>query len=283
MKNCFLTKRASGHPRRAFTLVELLVVISIVALLAAVMLPVLGRVREGGRRTTCASNLRQLGLAFQQYMQDNRRYPMPGEYQKWADGGHWVTGGLVSTGLPKNFTDAEKGLADPSSFVYVTDHVAYPDKGAIFPYVKSTVVYTCPSAPDVDKKKLSYSMNCALAGLGEARLRKPAEIVLLVDEGETVNDGYFWAFNSASSTDSLMTRHNGGGNILFADGHVKFFPFDSLPLNNQAAGIALKTATTGPVRFLDLAFGPKGASVIPALQNNPAVKPTTDSCGASLS
>jgi len=66
---------ARGNPvnkkRTAFTLMELLVVIAIVAVLAAVLLPVFARVRERGRQTVCQSNLRQLGLATFQYVQDN--------------------------------------------------------------------------------------------------------------------------------------------------------------------------------------------------------------------
>ncbi|PQV64871.1 prepilin-type N-terminal cleavage/methylation domain-containing protein [Abditibacterium utsteinense] len=266
--------------RRAFTLIELLVVISIIALLAAILFPVFSRVREGGRRTSCASNLKQLGMAFAQYQQDNKRYPLASNYQKWANGGHWVTGG--EGGIPKNYTDAEGGLADSTSFAYKSPREAYPDKGALFSYIKEKSIFICPSAPDNTLKKLSYSMNCALAGLSDVRVRTPSEIVLLVDEGETLNDGYFWATNNAAGTDALMKKHNGGGNLLFADGHVKFYPFDAFILDKSTAGLAHKSATTGSVRFLDLGFGPKGASVIPALQDDPTKPPATDSCGSSV-
>lgn len=57
--------------RCAFTLIELLVVVSIIALLAAILFPVFAKAREKARQTTCASNLRQMGLAFAQYGQDN--------------------------------------------------------------------------------------------------------------------------------------------------------------------------------------------------------------------
>jgi prepilin-type N-terminal cleavage/methylation domain-containing protein/prepilin-type processing-associated H-X9-DG protein len=56
----------------AFTLIELLLVIAIIGLLAALLLPTLGRVKESGRATGCLSNLHQIGLALQMYVDDNR-------------------------------------------------------------------------------------------------------------------------------------------------------------------------------------------------------------------
>jgi len=56
---------------RAFTLIELLVVISVIAILASLLFPAFGRAREAGRATACLTNLRQVGLALQMYVQDN--------------------------------------------------------------------------------------------------------------------------------------------------------------------------------------------------------------------
>src|SRR5438067_7411849 len=60
----------SGRGRPAFTLIELLVVIAIIAILAAILFPVFARARESARRSTCLSNLRQLGTATMMYLQD---------------------------------------------------------------------------------------------------------------------------------------------------------------------------------------------------------------------
>ncbi len=98
--------RASRVPA-AFTLIELLVVIAIISVLAAILFPAFARAREKARQTSCASNLRQIGVAALQYVQDNDET------------------------LPtRGFRTANWG---------------YSWRTELYPYVKSLDVYQCPS------------------------------------------------------------------------------------------------------------------------------------------
>jgi len=73
--------RRTGAAAAAFTLVELLVVIAIIAVLAALLLPALGRAKEEARATACLSNLHQVGIALQIYVQENRN-KLPAMYDR---------------------------------------------------------------------------------------------------------------------------------------------------------------------------------------------------------
>ncbi len=102
-----MVNRAIRKMRRGFTLIELLVVIAIIAILAAILFPVFAKAREKARQASCASNLKQLGLAITQYTQD------------------------YDENLPNSC------LNTVGTWRYM-----------IYPYVKSTGVYKCPSNPN---------------------------------------------------------------------------------------------------------------------------------------
>lgn len=103
---------SSKKPQSGFTLIELLVVIAIVALLAAILFPVFGRARENGRRASCQSNLKQIGIGILQYTQDfDEKLPL-------ANTSNILLGSLV----------AER-----------------PWHVTIQPYVKSVQIFKCPS------------------------------------------------------------------------------------------------------------------------------------------
>src|SRR5688572_551426 len=112
-----LTRSVAG-----FTLIELLVVIAIIALLAAILFPVFARARENARRSSCQSNLKQLGIGFAQYIQDN-----DGRYPHAEDSEITVTGGNSQT------------------VVYPTDDPSYLWPIKIEPYIKNRQVFLCPS------------------------------------------------------------------------------------------------------------------------------------------
>lgn len=170
----------------SLTLIELLVVIALLALLAAMLFPVLWQAREKARQTTCLSNLRQLMLAFHMYADDYDRLPRGGDYQ---EGGGWV--------------------ATRGEFQIV------PEGGALWPYTRNAMLYRCPSLG-----RPSYSFNHALAEISPAAIDNPT-VVALIDESEQEgfpNDGAFYATHLTA--DLLTSRHQGGGNFSYWDGHV---------------------------------------------------------------
>src|ERR1044072_2109069 len=72
------SRKSTSYMRKAFTLIELLVVIAIIAILASILFPVFARARENARRSSCMSNLKQIGLGFMQYTQDYDERMPPG-------------------------------------------------------------------------------------------------------------------------------------------------------------------------------------------------------------
>lgn len=222
------TKRNFG-----FTLIELLVVIAIIAILAAILFPVFGRARENARRSSCQSNMKQIGLGLFQYAQDYDEMVPPWKIYDY------------------------NGTAPGTGHLYVE---------LIQPYVKSTQLLMCPSSTtktlsSVNGYKTSYAPNASggnpygvgpskgyfalstngspattfSTGTALASVTVPAETIAVMEyDDQDAYDPYAsWACSSISS-ERLFVGHLTTSNYLFADGHVKaLHPFDTVVSQNM--------------------------------------------------
>jgi len=179
-----------------FTLIELLVVVGIIALLTAIVLPVFLAARERARATTCASNLRQLHLAFSQYASDNNGYVPP----------------YVACGVPEVLT----------SFSISGNLVEWPDQtmqceDAVDPYAHSKEIWHCPSDPNngYPAQPMSYSFQ----GLYDLPSHNyPAPFSMNVSTSRALLNEFWWGVTPASAANY---SHLGRYNVLYYDGHVK--------------------------------------------------------------
>ncbi len=205
------------HRRDAgFTLIELLVVIAIIAILAAILFPVFARAREKARQSACASNLKQLQLAVNMYAQD---------YDEM---------------LPREGYDVpsvDHGDSDASW------------RAVTYPYVKNAQLYVCPShrpsSPVFDGsvyadklQHASYAINdchqdsgapTPPKGVALGQVEDASSVVFLL-ESTNADDDLCPAANTHGWVPSAdwATRHNGGANYAFMDGHVKWLKPNAL-------------------------------------------------------
>lgn len=260
MSNFCAHKKGNSPNKMGFTLIEILVVISIIAILAAILFPVFARVRENARRSSCQSNLKQIGLGLLQYSGDYSDKLV----RAWYGNGHGDYNG------GSNAADRYKWM------------------DAIQPYVKSEQVFNCPSHgvyPAAPFGSLSYGpyrfrdayhfgsyainagyygteddyptgtppevyfeqspageQNTSLAAMGDA-----AGCVWVGDT--TANFQFAWKDKDTEDEkqpdvevdpsglrymDYLVERHPASTVVLFCDGHVKSMRLDALARKNAA-------------------------------------------------
>ncbi len=231
----------SRRPRGAFTIIELLVVVAIIAILAALILPALARAKEEGRSINCRSNLRQLQMCWEMYGNDNGGVLCP---NVWIDT-------LGSSQMATNSWCAGNARRDTT-----TDNIK---SGLLYPYNNSTPLYHCPSDmstvqdangnPLMQPRTRSYNMSQSVNGLGllpnpldgyivdaiqpcfikfsQITNPTPSHLFVFLDENEgTLSDDQFGypMPNYMSGTywwDMPSNRHHQGANFSFADGHVE--------------------------------------------------------------
>lgn len=218
--------------RSNFTLIELLIVISIIAILAGMLLPALNSAREKGRAASCQSNLKSIGTAHSMYQGDNQDFICPSAYSASTTGEVWSVFLMPHLGMPN---------ATPY------DSTTY--------YVPGAKVFRCPShTKNVDKNyPRSYATNIYLMrkygdGVGNdtiappkylpkvTRIRKGSSIILTLDcqtpqTVATVGGRLTFIRNTAEEVDLgwiydrsanyVVKPHSKSSNTLYLDGHVK--------------------------------------------------------------
>jgi len=203
--------------RKGFTLIELLVVIAIIAILAAILFPVFAQAREKARQATCASNLKQIGLAAMMYTQDYDETWVGLSTQNPANT-NW--GGYVPYYVNLDlYIKLPVGQSHGGVWNCPSDIPAKQWTGSSFhhTYVASTIHNV---GNGCDDSPISNS-GCTT----DAKITAPSATIVMVESG---TDWDAWDFEvaqhglwSGGPTPWLFAGHASHSNYLFADGHVK--------------------------------------------------------------
>jgi len=207
--------------RRGFTLIELLVVIAIIAILMAILIPTLNRAKEQGKRAACLNNLKQLGLAWTVYADEND--------EKIVNG---------NTSLDNNPNGGTN--KDDDCWVYwpgrgATEEQRLDDirRGLLYPYCPNVKLYKCPTG--IRGELVTYAIVDAMNGYdaipgadghvikNRTQIRRPAEQAVFLDEGRLSPASWTIWYDQERWWDQITARHGDGTNFAFADGRSEYW------------------------------------------------------------
>ncbi len=231
-----------GRHRPAFTLVELLAVIAIITLLAAILLPALSRAKAKAEEVVCLNNLKQLQVCAKLYTLDHDGVLPPNRYVY----------NVNTQGPSYGFSNKLTWCPGLAPFDTTTENI---ERGLLFPYNKSTDIYRCPSdkswvqTPEGEslhiRRTRSYNMSQSINGspypdetvifppsftkISDIDDPSPSELLFFVGVHEdSILDSLFgippegWKFDEEPRWWDLPAgRHSQGCNFSFADGHVE--------------------------------------------------------------
>ena len=159
--------------KNAFTLVELLVVISIIALLMGILMPALSRARKQARKIVCASKLRQLQLCASTYMVDNDgKFP-------FQDGRGYAGNDGVKA---KDALDRDSGNWRENWIYSLVNYGKLPKESYVCPEIKSLFKNEINDTVDKQGYYFSYTANGVLTHSGGGQVRRPSEVVSFMDD-----------------------------------------------------------------------------------------------------
>lgn len=214
------------QPRNhAFTLIELLVVIAIIAVLMAVLMPTLSRAREQGKRAVCFAHIKQMGLSWILYADDNDD--------------RIVNGNTVANTEGHDSTEPCWLFFQPNAnYDTMEERLDGIRRGAMWSFVEQLKIYKCPTGirGEANTYGIVDAMNGAITSLvsqsgvprsifikTRTQIKRPGERIVFVDEGKTSPQSYTVHYNKPSWWDGVPLRHGEGTNLSFADGHAEYW------------------------------------------------------------